>query len=199
MSTLRIAMKMSVGTNELRNIFWVAGAYAIIDNAQDIVDYIAGAWTTGSTGNHLTDRLSSGFSLYGADVKDVADVENPTIPYAITGGSIAGAASGDLLPLQTCLLITFKALTARPNQSRKYLGGFCEPSHDGAGWTTDVKTIVANWADYLLAMPTGLDTGAALVVSRLNAGVLVGSNLLDHYTITSYARTQRRRTPGRGI
>jgi len=199
MSTLRIAVKQQVGSDQVRNVFHVAGAFATIANAQDIVDYIAGSWAFVDAAASMLSHMAVGWSLYGADVKDVADPANPTIPFGLTLGTRVGTNAGERLPLQNAALLTFKALTAKPNASRKYLAGWTEGAHDTDGWSDPVLASLAQWGDRLLDMETSLDAGAALVVTRYNEGVLVGSNILDHYVIGSYARTQRRRTPGRGI
>lgn len=75
-----------------------------------------------------------------------------------------------------------------------------EDIHDGqTGWTGSAVTAALDWGNYLLDIATNLDPGITMTVTRINAGVLVGSNILDSVTVTPYARTQRRRTPGRGI
>jgi len=199
MSTLRAVVKQRVGSDELRNVFYVAGGYAIMDNIQAIADYFRAAWVEGGSNEKMVNQMSSGWELYGMDFKDVTDEENPVVPVNFTAGALGGSDASERLPLQTCLLVTFQSLTAPPNRSRKYLGGFTEPTHNSSGWVLSTKNAVDNWAGYLLNMATGLDTGIALVVSRINAGVLIGSNILDSHVYVPYARTQRRRTPGRGI
>jgi len=198
MSTLRITLKQTVSSDQLRNVYYVAGAYAIQANAQAIVDYFRLSYNQGGSSEKLVDRMSTGWQLYGADVKDVSDPDNPVIPYVFTLGVMNGLDSGERLPLQNCMLVQFEAVAAPPNRSRKYLGAWTEAAHQSSGWTSGAVTAASNYCNYLLDMETNLDTGVALVVARFNAGVYVGSNLLTQYQISPYARTQRRRTPGRG-
>lgn len=198
MATLRVVLKQRIIGNEVRNVFYVAGAYAEIANAQTIADYFRTSFALG--GADMAAGASDAWELYGVDIKDVTDPANPVVPFNFTAGVLAGTNVGsDALPIQNCVLVSFKATTAPPNRSLKYLAGFVENSHTNDGWSSGTINRVGLWAQYLLDMPTNLDPGIALVVSRINANILVGSNILDTYSISPYARTQRRRTPGRGI
>lgn len=197
MSTLKIVMKQRMGTDELRNVFYVAGAFATTANSQAIGDYFRTAWVR--AGNSIQAVLSTAWTMYGFDVKDVTDPLNPTVPFVFTSGDLVGLnGSSEPLPQQIAAMVSFKALTAPPNTSRKYLAGMTEGEHDANGWLASTKTRLGVWAQTFLDMPTDLDPGIALVVSRFNLNVLVGSNILDSYIVSDYARTQRRRTPGRG-
>lgn len=198
MGTLRVVLNQSIGTNQIRNVYYVAGAYAEIANAQSIVDYFRDGYVQV---NSLNGVLMPTWSLDDATVKDVADPANPTIPYQFTSGSVVGTANGEELPNQTAMLLQFKATTAPPNRKRVYLGGFGEIHHDASGWVSSAITGATTYAQWLLDIDTNLDPGIDLTVTRIDkvTGVLVGSNILDSFKISAYARTQRRRTPGRGI
>lgn len=200
MATLRVALKQSVINQEIRNVLWFAGGFATHANAQAIIDYVRAAYLDGTL--KLADHLVDNWSLYGADVKDVTDPANPTIPYTFTAGPLAGGDTGNqLLPLMNCMLLQFTAPTAKPNRKRVYIAGWGDARHADNGWGTNALTAASNWANYLLDIPNALDPGVTLTVTRISrpGGVLVGSNILDGFSISPYARTQRRRTPGRGI
>jgi hypothetical protein len=198
MSTLQVVLKQKALGNEIRNVYHVAGAFATIANGQAIVNYFRTSF--GQAPNNVVSALSDEWSMYEATIKDVTDPENPTIPFEFTNGVLTGGnGSADILPLQTAMLVQYKALTAPPNRSRKYLAGWTESAHGNDGWETLTKERAQGQADFLLAMPANLDSGIALVVSRFNDGILIGSNILESATVIDYARTQRRRTPGRGI
>lgn len=198
MSTLRVVSKFSVNNEQQRNVFYVAGAFAVVGNGQAIADYFRDAYSQPPT--FLRNEMRDTWSFDGVEIKDVTDPANPVIPFGFTSGPLVGTQTNDsLLPLQNACLVSFKATTAPPNRSRKYLGGFTEASHQGDGWRQSTLDAVGGWATYMLGMQANLDPGIALVVARINNNVLVGSNILDTFTVTTYARTQRRRTPGRGI
>lgn len=198
MATLQVTLFSRILGNEQRNVYHFAGGYAIVDNIQEIVDYLFLGY---EDEDGLGPTMSDEWELYAASVKDVTDPENPTIPVIPTEGPIAGGNAADPLPLMNAALLQFTALVAPPNRSRKYLGGFTEGSHGPGGWGNTTLERIGFWADWCLDISTAVDAGIALVVSRINpsTGVLVGSNILESYSITPYARTQRRRTPGRGI
>lgn len=78
-----------------------------------------------------------------------------------------GADDNQPLPFQTAAGVTW--LTGRIGKSyrgRSFLGGFCEDVSDGRDLSGPLQTVVASFADDLIAAPSGL--GELVVVSRFH-------------------------------
>lgn len=197
MTTLRIVAKMTLAGQEVRNVFYVAGGDATHENAQDIVDAIAGVYE-----DNWMPAATTNLGLYGFDVKELDDPENPTIEYLPTGGAIAGEVTGDLAPTQIAALVSFKSVTAPPNRKRTYLPGLAEGAFDAdALLNNTVRAAMVSWADAMLDLATTTSLAIAFVIARIEptTQVLVGSNILTQYLLSIVPATQRRRRIGRGI
>lgn len=196
MATMRITMKQTLLGQEVRNTFHVAGADAVQANAQGIIDYFRSMWNT-----HLTGFLTVQWILYGASAKELDIVSNPTIEYNLTAGPLSGGNVNDVLPPQNALLVSWIALTARPNRGRTYLAGFTE-NHMGplGDFLTTATTAAQAWADGMLLVSTPYP-GLAMTVTRVDkaTGTLVGSNVINSARTTNVAATQRSRRKGKGI
>jgi len=196
MATLAVVMKGLVFGQQVRNIFYFAGADAVQANAQEIGDALRGAWV-----NNLNLALTNQFTLSGFDAKELDVVSNPWIEYTFTAGSWTAGSGNAALPTQIAALVTFIAFTARPNRKRSYLAGMLEENTGTNNlWTSGTVTVLGGWAQEVMDVPTTTTLAIAHVIARVDkvTGVLVGSNILDTFRITDIPATQRRRRIGVG-
>lgn len=196
MATLRVVMKQRLFNEEVRNTFHVVGGDATQTNAQGIIDYFRSMWDT-----HLKTALTVNWNLYAASAKELDVVSNPTIDYALTAGQLNGTNINNQMPNQTALLVSWLALTARPNRGRTYLAGLTEDVNGSSGqWTGTATTAALAWANGMLAVSTPYP-GLGMAVTRVSkpSGVLVGSNLIDSARIAAVPATMRSRRIGTGV
>lgn len=189
----------NVHGDEFRNVHHYE-APAVLSNAekQEVADTMSEDYRT-----NLQNAISTQFTFYGVDIRQV-DIPNlPAVEYTPTAGAWDGTqASENLLPTQNSALVTFKAQTAFPRSTRSYLWGFTEAANTNTGiidasvitaleaWRDDVETLV-------IPGPTTLTKVAVKYEGTPRA--VTSANPVEGVSVTARWATQRRRRFGSGI
>ena len=195
MGLLRVTMRGYVGTNACFQVYVVETPGTDYEGAVEVVEYIGNAYF-----DHLRTFLSNQYALVDGYVQ-------PLIPGGLPGISVSpaplpfsGTATGELLPQQVAALVSFTALTPRPNRGRKYFGGLTEVAWAGGAWGAGITTGLNNLATELLDMETLLGPGYNFRAWRARPlGTWDLGGVFTEAKTTPYAVVQRRRRPGTGI
>lgn len=85
-------------------------------------------------------HTTTGFQHVG--VRDLSTADQPE--FVSTGTAVSGTATGNILPPQVALCVTYKAnLVGRSNRGRSYLGGFADSATTTQGRATPAATAAA--------------------------------------------------------
>jgi len=135
-----------------------AGGIAITQALTNTVGAAVKAGFTSSTHNQV---IHTTVALASVGLRDLRSAN--TAEFLDSGAAVAGAGTGDILPLQVALCITLRtAFAGRSFRGRVYLCGFNETSNGATG----VITATSNAVAFVTAIK------AALVSSSLDLGVL---------------------------
>lgn len=196
MAEYMLTAKQVWQNQEMRNVFYYATQDETTAGLQAIVDGLRAAWAT-----NLQSVMHQNWSLYAFDVRKVDVAGQPTVQYSMTSGVLLGGAAGDPLPAQIALLVSFTALTSKPNKARTYLAGLTETSLGSGLWTSGAITGAQNWADATFDPTSGTITGVARLTVEWAAdhSYVLGGNILTARQVGNIPATQRRRRIGVGI
>lgn len=189
--TARIAARMNfAGVADIVNVYWAENlSGGIVSDANILID--AGA---------LMEIL---MNQINANLSNLMTYEDISVSNISTGSPIGvapwpvltvGGSASDAIPTQVAALVIGRTSFARV-QGRKYLGLFVETSKVGSAWSVGVLTALANFA-------TQWETSQIVNGRTYEFGVwrpsLASLVTFRNTAVLADARTQRRRTPGRG-
>lgn len=171
-------------------------------------------WTH-DTAEQVADALLGNFSALGdicfcPDVVlheiQVTDMTTATSPaWIFPAGDLAGVHSGNSLPLNATLAISFRtAGRGRSSRGRNYVPALPEDEVIGNTVDNDYLTLIQDYYVGIASAIDGIDSPAALVVvSRMSGGEPRETALVQpitSITVTDgYVDSQRRRLTGRGL
>lgn len=139
--------------------------------------------------------------ILGYDMKRVDVGGLPTEELIPTAGLWSGTASGDALPAQCSLLVTWKTATFYPRTTRTYLWPFTA-NNLSAGGILPTANVAAleTWANAMLQIEvTGAGNPDKVAVQYGGTPrAVTDHNSLDTYVVNRVYATQRRRKAGVG-
>lgn len=135
-----------------------SGSVAI---TQALTNTIGTAIKASFTSSALNSAIHTGVTLANVGLRDIRTAN--TAEFLDSGGPVAGAGTGDLLPPQTAFVVTLRTAQAgRSFRGRVYLPGFPEGMNQPGGTISSASTSVA----FITAIKANLQT------SGLDLGVL---------------------------
>lgn len=163
---------------------------------QEAVDEIDGHYKTFFQSYLGTDIQYGEYTTRRLDVASL-----PEAAFVATAGIWFGTETLNLLPLQNCLLPTWKGVTAYPRASRVYISGFTEAANGGTQTPISaLLTAAIAWGLVLVTLTiTGGNNAVKMAVNRDTMPVPTGQfNPVTAVTCGDAWYTQRRRRPGVG-
>lgn len=135
-----------------------SGSVAI---TQALCNTIGTAIKAGFTSSSHGAGIHTTVAIANVGLRDIRTANAPE--FIDTGGAVAGTAAGDILPLQTALVVTLRtAFSGASFRGRVYLCGFGE----GANTATGTINSTVNCVGFVTAIKS------ALVASSLDLGVI---------------------------
>lgn len=179
---------------EMRNVFYFHGTEAEWENRQAIVDEMRSIY------QNFSGDIVNNCQLYSCTVYDLNEPEAPGAEVTFTSGVLTFTNSGEMLPQQVALLLSFKSQTSKPNRARKYIGGFGEGNLvDGVWYSTLITHANSFCADLLdIGSALSLDVNFATLGYQTGDPPSLVMQTLTDYKVSSIPATQRRRRPGVG-
>lgn len=184
---------MKVG-NEWRNVihYEFPSYVPTTGELQEAVDELDGDYKTGFQAIWPNE--------FGMDQYEARRVDLPDLPSAFftaTAGTWIGTASQDLLPLQTALLVTWKAPTAFPRTTRSYLPAGTEADNDTQGDPNPALITIANaFAVAVINLSITAQVDARKVAVKYTGtprSVTTSNTIVTFVTKTVWASVRKRR------
>lgn len=195
MPIYRVTQLARLDGNEQRNVWYIGNTDTVEDDVFHwINDVLRANWDS-----TIATVQAIEWTWYACSYQNASVAGSPVIPFPITvvNGDLAG---GNFLPLQVAGLITFRAMTARPNRAAKYIGGLSETYLHGGLFMDQVTDAFGDFADALLADGVvNPERGIACAHYDPAAHRVTTANPATTRLITNIPSTQRRRKKGRGI
>lgn len=180
---------------QTRTSFYVAPASITQEQAEECVSIIRDAWVA-----HLLPVSSHNFRLTGASIQDMDTAGMPSIPIPFVPPFV-GDILTEALPYTAPPVLTFRANAVPPNKAVKHIPGFHEGTSDNSTLLAGGQVALAGFADSLIADMASVGVGIHLACARLDAEgtVVIATNQVTAYRISTYLGTRKSRRPGRGI
>lgn len=196
MAIYMLTAKQTLLAQEVRNVLYYSTQDETTAGLQAIVDGLRSAWSANLAGDLVPE-----WQLYGVDVRKVDVAGQPTIEYAFTSGVLDGAGTGDSVATQVAGLVSFTALTSKPNRARSYLAGLQESALTDSQWGTLILGRMEGWGTDTLDPTGGTITGVARLTVSWDSfhTYVLGGNILTEVRAVPVPGTQRRRRIGIGI
>lgn len=186
--------KQTLLGQQIRNIWYFSGG-GVEANIQNVIDYMRLAYV-----NNIATGLVDNWSLDSWDVKDVGTAGLPTVEYSMTLGKLTGGSVAVPLPSSDSCLITFRANVAKPNLTRKFLGGVSVGALGGdALFNSTFVGEVEDFCDDVLDI-TSTYTGVAVASVQWSGdkSYVTGANIMTFRVVNSNPSPIGRRKQGRG-
>lgn len=189
-----VICNQTIDTKYAANVLAFSNVTEDPDQLQSMADQMRSYWN-----DAVVAHLSEKWSL---DSITVAFIEGGIISFSVdvpfTLGVLQGVNTSDILPTQTCMLVSTSYVGAKPNRGRVYFGGLCENNTTDNVWNssviTDFENLVEGWRDGLDQPP---DTVFLRIMGRPNATrPTYLSSPVDIVTGRGRIATQRRRRRG---
>lgn len=179
-------------TDEMVNVFQAEMVTVPLGTAAETITWVS-EWTIAG----MTALVSQVSVLYTIPTIDVFNLTQQTFLGQFTT-TLGGADAGEALPPQVTALVMARTTTLRV-EGRKYLPVFGEAQQVAGRWTAGAQAAMtafgAVWVDPFI--DTAGTIGQGVIVTKLG-GVMTASHNILATRIIIDARTQRRRTVGRG-
>lgn len=195
MGVLRCTINQTWLGQQIRNTIHYGGGDAILANGVQIADAIRDAYVNSG----VLDRLSTSWSVRSVSMQDVQGNPGVTVEFPFTGGDLTGNSQNESITTQVAAIIRWLAYTARPNRGRIYQAGLQEGSMANSRIRSGTVNDLLNFGQELLDLPANTGLAMALVIARYNAGVYVGSNIVEAVQVPDVPGVIRRRRLGSGI
>lgn len=190
MANVQITVVQLLAGEEITNVWYVGGNIDIAAHGQQLADSFRDGYA-----NHLQGSLSNEWSYERIDVRDLDVAGQPSIPFTPTGGSVVGTNTNDRVANQTCLLISPRTNTPRPNRGRKYISGLTQEAMADGVWTAATVQQGIDFVNKIRSDATFIGTDNGLLLCRLDAvsGLIIAANLVSVVVGTNNPATQRKR------
>jgi len=196
MTVLRVRVNGKFRSDDMINVLHYSGPDITSADYQEIVDGIAGVYST-----HLLPSLSNDYTIASMTVYDLDLPETFGVDVPLTGGTITGGDGGGTLPPGAAVYVRFRYIGVKPNRGGIFLGGWSESAvGTGGGVDATAENAAAAFVTNLLGLTfsTAPPVGLVLYSRVLSTAGSPVVNPVEAFEVKPEWSGQTRRRFGRG-